>query len=281
MNDEELTLRLPPGVNPNPPRDVRDAGLAVRGAFFADGRGGFAKVPSLVPGLLLMLLARLMLDDGRGGGPMGLSTEKKLDRRRSFGVEGTPWRLSIVRSDNDGRELLLAFGVSTSGSKTGSYCSSGEASSLKPCLEADRKPSNEPSWSWFSSSSVACLRGTEGGGGLLSLEAGLGGATRGLGGMVEVAAGLVGLGIALRGVGIVGARVVLLDLAEGAVADLVCKGGLTLLGLVVVVDGGGIALGTGAGAGVGRFEGFLFPTGSLDKRGMPRGMPVGLAVVCE
>ena len=225
---------------------------------------------------------------------MGLSTEKKLDRRRSFGVEGTPCRLSIVRSDSDGRELLLAFGVSTSGSKTGSYCSSGEASSLKPCLEADRKPSSEPSWSWFSSSSVACLRGTEGGGGLLSLEAGLGGATRGLGGivdvaagfggMVEVAAGFVGLGIALRGVGMVGVRVVLLDLAEGAVADLVCKGGLTLLGLVEdVVDGGGIALGTGAGAGagVGRLEGFLFPTGSLDKRGMPRGMPVGLAVVCE
>lgn len=131
---------------------------------------------------------------------------------------------------------------------------------------------------------MACLRGTDGGGGLLSLEAGLGGATRGLGGMVEVAAGLVGLGIALRGVGMVGVRVVLLDLADGAVADLVCRGGLTLLGLVdvvVVVDGGGIALGTGAGAGagVGRPEGFLFPTGSLDKRGMPRGMPVGLAVV--
>jgi hypothetical protein len=36
-----------------------------------------------------MLLARLMLDVGRGGGPMGLSTEKKLDRRRSFGVDGT------------------------------------------------------------------------------------------------------------------------------------------------------------------------------------------------
>ena len=103
--------------------------------------------------------------------------------------------------------------------------------------------------------------------------------------MVDVAAGLVGLGIALRGVGMVGVRVVLLDLADGAVADLVCRGGLTLLGLVdvvvVVVVGGGIALGTGAGAGagVGRPEGFLFPTGSLDKRGMPRGMPVGLAVV--
>jgi hypothetical protein len=38
-----------------------------------------------------MLLARLMLDPGRVGGPMGLSAEKKLDRRRSrrsFGVVG-------------------------------------------------------------------------------------------------------------------------------------------------------------------------------------------------
>jgi hypothetical protein len=87
--EEELTLRPPFGVKPNPPSDVRDAGLEVDGAFLADGRGGFAKVPSLVPGLLLMLLARLMLDVGRGGGPMGLSTEKKLDRRRSFGVDGT------------------------------------------------------------------------------------------------------------------------------------------------------------------------------------------------
>jgi hypothetical protein len=278
VNDEELTLRLPPGVKPKPPRDVRDAGLALIGAFFAEGRGGFAKVPSLVPGLLLMLLARLMLEDGRGGGPMGLSTEKKLDRRRSFGVDGTPFRLSIVRSDSDGRELLLAFGVSTSGSNTGSYCSSGEASSLKPCLEAERKPSKEPSWSWFSSSSEAYFRGTEDGGGLLSLEAGLSGAARGLGGTFEVAAGFVGLGIALHGVGIVGVRVVLLDLDEGAVADLVCKGGLTLLGLVDV-GGTGMALGTGAGAG--SCEGFLFPTGSLDKRGMPRGMPVGLAVVCD
>ena len=278
-NDEELMLRLPPGVKPNPPRDVRDAGLALMGAFFVEGTGGFAKVPSLVPGLLLMLLARLMLDVGRGGGPMGLSTEKKLDRRRSFGVDGTPFRLSIVRSDSDGRELFLALGVSNSGSKTGSYCSSGEALSLKPCWEAERKLSKEPSWSWFSSSSVAYFRSAEGGGGLLSLEAGLGGAARGFGGILEVATGFVELGSALRGVGMVGVRVVLLDLDEGAVAALVCSGGLTLLGLVDVDGGAGIALGTGAGAG--SCEGFLFPTGSLDKRGMPRGMPVGLAVVCD
>ena len=96
--------------------------------------------------------------------------------------------------------------------------------------------------------------------------------------MLEVATGFVGLGSALRGVGMDGVRVVLPDLDDGAVADLVCRGGLTLLGLVVVV-GAGIAFGTGAGAG--SCEGFLFPTGSLDSRGMPRGMPVGLAVVCD
>lgn len=93
--DAELALRwLPPGVKPNPPAAIRDAGLAVAGVFFADGRGGIGGTtnpPSLVPGLLLMLLARLMLDPGRVGGPIGLSAEKKLDRRRSrrsFGVVG-------------------------------------------------------------------------------------------------------------------------------------------------------------------------------------------------
>lgn len=119
--DAELALRrLPPGVKPNPPTAVRDAGLAVAGVFFAEGkggRGGTMKPPSLVPGLLLMLLARLMLDPGRVGGPIGLSAEKKLERRRSrrsFGVVGIAWRLSIVLSDRDGRDAFLAFGVSTS-----------------------------------------------------------------------------------------------------------------------------------------------------------------------
>jgi hypothetical protein len=125
--DAELALRrLPPGVKPNPPTDVRDACLAVAGVFFTDGRGGrggTTKPPSLVPGLLLMLLARLMLDPGRVGGPIGLSAEKKLDRRRSrlsFGVVGMEWRLSTALSDRDGRDAFRAFGVSTSCSKTGS-----------------------------------------------------------------------------------------------------------------------------------------------------------------
>jgi hypothetical protein len=70
-----------------------------------------------------MLLARLMLDPGRVGGPMGLSAEKKLDRRRSrrsFGVVGIDWRLSTALSDRDGRDAFRALGVSTSWSKTGS-----------------------------------------------------------------------------------------------------------------------------------------------------------------
>lgn len=123
------------------------------------------------------------------------------------------------------------------------------------------------------------MRGTVVGGGLRNLEADLGGATRGLGGMVEAAAGFDGLGIALRGVGTVGVRVVLLDLDEGVAAVRCCREGLTLLGLANV-DGAGIALGTGVGAGVGRCdcEGFLVTVGSLDRRGIPRGMPVGLAV---
>lgn len=125
--DAELALRrLPPGVKPNPPVAVRDTCLAVAGVFFDDGRGGrggTTKPPSLVPGLLLMLLARLMLDPGRVGGPIGLSAEKKLDRRRSrrsFGVVGIDWRLSTALSDKDGRDAFRAFGVSTSCSKTGS-----------------------------------------------------------------------------------------------------------------------------------------------------------------
>ena len=62
---------------------------------------------------------------------------------------------------------------------------------------------------------------------------------------------------------------------------------MILLGLAVVVvvavgfvvDGAGMPLETGAG--LGNCEGFLFTVGSLeDNRGMPRGMPVGLAAVC-
>lgn len=100
--------------------------------------------------------------------------------------------------------------------------------------------------------------------------------------MVEVAAGFDELGIALRGVGTVGVRFVLLDLDEGVAVVRCWREGLALLGLADVA-GGGIALGTGVGAGVGRWdcEGFLVTVGSLDKRGIPRGMPVGLAAVCE
>lgn len=61
-----------------------------------------------------------MADAGLAGGPMGLSCEKKLDLLRSFGVVGTVCRLSMVRSDNDGRDDLRCFGVggSSSGGST-------------------------------------------------------------------------------------------------------------------------------------------------------------------
>lgn len=130
------------------------------------------------------------------------------------------------------------------------------------------------------------LRGTEEAAGLLSLDAGLGGATRGLAGMVEVAAGFVGFGIVLRGAGMAGVRVALLDRDEGAAdEDLCCVGGFILLGLAAVVaadlDVGGAGMALETGAGLGNCEGFLFTVGSLeDGRGMPRGMPVGLAAVC-
>lgn len=133
---------------------VRVAGLALEDIFLVGIAGlanGFAKEPSLVPGLLPLLLpARLKLDPGRGGGPIGLSTGlKKLDRRRSFGVEGTDWRLSMVRSDKDGLDVFRAC------TGSGATYSSGSVtwSSRDPWREADRKLSKELSWSLFSSSS--------------------------------------------------------------------------------------------------------------------------------
>ena len=89
--DELLTLLC--GVNPKPPRDVLEADFALAGNFVAIAGvlpNGFAKLPSLVPGLDVPLVPfRLRLEAGRGGGPIGLSTgEKKLDRRLSLGVDG-------------------------------------------------------------------------------------------------------------------------------------------------------------------------------------------------
>lgn len=97
------------GVNPKPPKEVRLAGFALEltGFTAVDARpAALANKPSLVPGLLLRSLPFLLiLDAGRGGGPIGLSTgEKKLDLRLALGVVGTFWRLSIVRSLKDGLE---------------------------------------------------------------------------------------------------------------------------------------------------------------------------------
>jgi len=153
-NDALTLRRVPPGVKPKPPSDVRVAGFADADGLWPTGNAGFAKLPSLVPGLLLLLPGRLMADAGLGGGPIGLSTEKKLDLRRSFGVVGTVCRLSIVLSDNEGRDVFRCLGVGGS-SRGGSTYSLGWSSSRKPCLEAARNPSREPSRSLFSSASVA------------------------------------------------------------------------------------------------------------------------------
>jgi hypothetical protein len=146
VENEVLTLRVPFGVNPKPPRDVRAVGFALSWRFLATAElnADFPKLPSLVLGRLLALLPlRLEDEPGLGGGPMGLSGAKKLDLRRSFGVVGIACKLSMVRSDRDGRDGFLVLGVGSSGA--GSTYSSGSTSSLKPCLEAARKPLREPS----------------------------------------------------------------------------------------------------------------------------------------
>lgn len=117
-----LTLRrVPPGVKPNPPSDVRVAGFADADGLFPTGSAGFAKLPSLVPGLLLLLPGRLMAEAGLSGGPIGLSWEKKLDLRRSFGVVGIVCRLSMVRSDNDGLDDFRCLGADGSSSGGSTY----------------------------------------------------------------------------------------------------------------------------------------------------------------
>jgi hypothetical protein len=107
------------------------------------------KVPSLVPGRLLLFP---IADPGLAGGGIGLSGEKKLDLLRPFclGDAGICAKLSIVRSDRDGRDFLDA-GRSTSPSSAWKVVAG--SGSLKPCLEEaleehredDRNPSSEPS----------------------------------------------------------------------------------------------------------------------------------------
>lgn len=71
--------------------------------------GAAPKVPSLVVGLLPLLLD--IAEAGRSGGGMLLSALKKLDLRLPLppaGEEGNCDRLSIVRSERDGRDAFLA-----------------------------------------------------------------------------------------------------------------------------------------------------------------------------
>jgi hypothetical protein len=108
-------------------------------------------VPSLVVGLLPLLLFD-MADADRSGGGMVLSWLKKLDLRRLplpfAGEEGSCDRLSMVLSDSDGCDFLL---TTSSDSTSGTY-SGEELLSWKPALEpaledapeAERKPPKLP-----------------------------------------------------------------------------------------------------------------------------------------
>lgn len=129
---------------------------------------------------------------------MGLSTGlKKLERRLSFGVPGTEFRLSMVRSDSDGRETFR--GGSSMGSGGDSSYSSYSGSLEKPCREFDRKLSNELNWSCVSSSSMARDLAGKGRGFERELVAGVG-LTRDRGAwgrFVLLATGLEGGGTAL------------------------------------------------------------------------------------
>lgn len=59
----------------------------------------------------------------------------------------------MVRSDSEGLDCFRGFGVNSgAGCSTYSVRSGGEGS-RRPCLDADRKLSSDPSWSWCSSSS--------------------------------------------------------------------------------------------------------------------------------
>lgn len=106
-------------------------------------------IPSLVFGLLLFDIA----DAGRSGGGMLLSALKKLDLRLPFpgaGDDGNCDRLSMVRSESDGRDFFVeTFLGSASSSRT---CSGSGSFSRKPALElaleealeADLNPSRLP-----------------------------------------------------------------------------------------------------------------------------------------
>lgn len=83
------------------------------------------KVPSLVVGLLPLLD---IADAGRSGGGMLLSALKKLDLRLPFppaGDEGSWERLSMVRSERDGRDFFVVAG---SGAGAGSGSTGDSAS---------------------------------------------------------------------------------------------------------------------------------------------------------
>jgi hypothetical protein len=126
-----LTLRLPGAV-----MDSRFEGAV--SLLGVTGRG--REAPSLVVGLLVLEDR----DEAVRSGGNDLSALKKLERRRPFvpaeGDEGKLERLSMVRSDNEERDVLVG---GESGSASG-WCRSGEELlSWKPALEPVLEPVRE------------------------------------------------------------------------------------------------------------------------------------------
>jgi hypothetical protein len=113
-----LKLLFPGAVIESLPDDVPNR-------FGVAGTGW--KVPSLVVGLLPLLD---IAEAGRSGGGMLLSALKKFDLRLPFppaGDEGSWERLSIVRSERDGRDFFVVAG-SGAGSGSGSTGDSASTS---------------------------------------------------------------------------------------------------------------------------------------------------------
>ena len=148
---EKLALEL---LLPGTVMEMREEGaLGLLGVT-----GGRLAVPSLVVGLLPLLLLDIA-DAERRGGAMLLSWLKKLDLRPLLlplaGEEGSWARLSTVLSDSDGRDFLSAASVGsppTSGTYSGdellSWTPRREPAledALEAAPEAARKPFKLPS----------------------------------------------------------------------------------------------------------------------------------------
>lgn len=114
---------------------VMDA-LTLRGAVMEprwERRGPLCGVAGAACGVPSLVVGRLPLDNaeaGLGGGPIDSPLLKKLGLRRPLppaGEEGNCARLSMVRSDKDGRDFLTTgagAGAGASSSRSSACCDS-------------------------------------------------------------------------------------------------------------------------------------------------------------